>query len=86
LSSSPPAAAAAVIVYRVTKAGNQAISFVTLPDSHDVMPSLEVFADVSHCGGIPDGSTAPMAGESVAFAWVDAFGRLSPLSKTIIAK
>jgi len=81
LKAAPPAAAAAVIVY----SGDTAISFVTLPDTHDALTTFDAFVDGGHCGSVPDGGRPPTKGEKVTFAWVDAFGRLSPKSAPVAA-
>jgi hypothetical protein len=88
LGAAPPPEAVAVIVYHAGKGKELGapMTFATLPDTHDKLTSLEVFQDVTRCGGIPDGSTAPTAGATLQLAWVDAFGRLSPLSPIVTAK
>ena len=86
LKSAPPAEAVAIIVYQVTKTGNVPISFAVLPDTHDKLTTIEAFQDAGRCGVLQPGARPPANGESIAFAWVDAFGRRSPLSATIKAK
>ncbi len=86
LKSAPPAEAVAIIVYQVGKTENVAISFARLPDTHDKLTTLEVFQDAGRCGSLVPGTRPPTHGDSIAFAWVDAFGRRSPLSATITAK
>ncbi len=94
-----PPEAVAVIVYQApvkTKpvAGNTkqlaaapvAISFVRIPDTHDKLQELQVFNDAGHCGVLQPGARPPTANEQVTFAWVDAFGRRSPLSAAVVAK
>jgi hypothetical protein len=86
LKVAPPPQAAALVVYAIGPKDNAAISFVTLPDTHDKLLKLDVFDDAGHCGSVVDGSRPPAKGEKLAFAWVDAFGRLSPVGATITAK
>lgn len=86
LKSAPPTEAVAIIVYQVRKTGNVPISFAGLPDTHDKLTTLEVFQDAGRCGILQPGARPPNDGETIAFAWVDAFGRRSPLSATIVAK
>ena len=86
LKVAPPVAAIALITYRVTAKGNEPISFVTIADTHDTLTSLDAFQDAGHCGGVVGGSAPPNAGDKVVFAWVDAFGRLSPVSAPVTAK
>jgi hypothetical protein len=83
LDAAPPPEAVAVIVYRVVNGKAAAISFATLADTHDKDTTLDVYHSGGHCSPGAPGS-AP-SGE-VAFAFVDAFGHLSPQSKTIAAK
>ena len=59
---------------------------MTLPDTHDTLTTLDVFQDAGHCGSVVDGGRPPNAGETITFAWVDAFGRVSPKSAPIAAK
>ncbi|HPH66110.1 MAG TPA: hypothetical protein PLF40_10215 [Kofleriaceae bacterium] len=63
-----------------------AISFVRIPDSHDQIKEVQVFRDAGYCGVLQPGARPPAANERVAFAWVDAFGRRSPLSAPVVAK
>jgi hypothetical protein len=86
LSAAPPEAARALITYVTTGGKQAAVSFVTLPDTHDTEKTIEAFQDAGHCGFVVDGSHPPAAGDRVTFAWVDAFGRLSPTSTAITAK
>jgi hypothetical protein len=86
LKSAPPAEAVAIIVYQVGKTENVPISFAGLPDTHDKLTTLEVFQDAGRCGSLVPGTRPPTHADNIAFAWVDAFGRVSPLSATIKAK
>jgi hypothetical protein len=90
LTSAPPADAVAIIVYHVTtfpvNFGELPLAFTRLPDTHDQLTSFEVFQDAGRCGMLQPGTRPPTNGENIAFAWVDAFGRRSPLSATIKAK
>jgi hypothetical protein len=88
-----PNDAVAVIVYKTfaKRSGKPAaapipLSFVRLPDTHDQLTELHVFDDAGHCGVLQPGSRPPAAHEKVAFAWVDAFGRRSPLSESVVAQ
>lgn len=87
LANAPPAEAVAVIVYALgsAKAAPVALSFVRLPDTHDAMTSLSVFDDAGRCGIVQPGARSPIGNEQVALAWVDAFGRVSPLSPPVAA-
>ena len=86
LLAAPPSLAMAVIVYRVVGDTPTALSFARLPDTHDTLTALDVFEDAGRCTGLPAGSVPPNAGDRIALAWVDAFGRVSPLSAVITAK
>lgn len=81
LAAPPPEAAVAIIVYRAGKP----LTFARLPDTHDHLTELETFQDAGHCGSVVFGSEPPAANDKVTFAWVDAFGRLSPQSAAIAA-
>lgn len=87
VAGSPPPEAVAVIVYGVgtAKAAPLALSFVRIPDTHDKMLSLEVFEDAGYCGILQPGARSPLNTEKVALAWVDGFGRVSPLSVPVAA-
>jgi hypothetical protein len=86
IATAPPPEAVAVIVYAVgAKTAPLALSFVRLPDTHDKLLSLEVFEDAGHCGILQPGTRSPLNKEKVALAWVDAFGRVSPLSAPVAA-
>lgn len=86
LAEPPPAGAAAIVLYRRTKAGPRAIAFALVPDAHDGLTSLEVFSPGGHCTVPPPGTEAPVERDRVAFAWVDAFGRTSPVSAPVVAR
>jgi hypothetical protein len=86
LKAAPPPEAVAVIVYRVDATGATALGFTGLPDTHDKLTSFEVSHTGGHCSQAVAGEVSPEGGDKIAFAWVDAFGRLSPQSKPIVAK
>ena len=87
VAGSPPPEAVAVIVYGIgtAKASPIALSFVRISDTHDKLLSFEVFEDAGHCGILQPGARSPVNKEKVAIAWVDAFGRVSPLSAPVAA-
>jgi hypothetical protein len=85
LSAAPPDAARALITYVTTAGKPVAVTFVTLADTHDTVKTIEAFEDAGHCGFVVAGSHPPAAGDRVTFAWVDAFGRVSPTSAPITA-
>lgn len=86
LRTPPPASAVALITYADVGGKRTPIGFVRLPDSHDKLDELETFADAGHCGSLVAGARPPAAGEKVAFAWVDAFGHVSPVGSPVTAK
>jgi hypothetical protein len=81
LAAAPPAEAVAVIVY-----ADKAVSFESLPDTHDKLTALDVYHSGGHCSNGVPGTGGLMTGSKVTFAYVDAFGRLSPQSTAITAK
>jgi hypothetical protein len=86
LKVAPPPAAAALVVYSAASKITVPLSFVTLPDTHDALLSLGVFDDAGKCGSVVVGSQPPEGHQLIAFAYVDAFGRVSPVSASITAK
>jgi hypothetical protein len=87
LSAAPPPEAMAIIVYEVGYDGKlKPVSFAGLADTHDKTTSLEIFHSGGHCSNDVPGSGYVSSGGKYEFAYVDAFGRLSPTSKPIVAK
>lgn len=86
LASAPPPEAVAVITYQLYAKGQLVAAFAVLPDSHDKLTTLEVARVGGHCAQNVSGEMAPSKGTKVAFAYVDAFGRLSPTSAPITVK
>jgi hypothetical protein len=82
LTAAPPPEAVAVILYTNAKA----VSFASLPDTHDKLTSLDVFHSGGHCSNDVPGTGGVTGGLQVTFAYVDAFGRLSPQSTAVTAK
>ena len=82
LKSAPPPEAMVLITFK----GSTPITFVRLSDTHDDVKTIETFEDRGHCGLVVDGSSPPAAGDKVTFAWVDAFGRVSPHSAAVVVK
>jgi len=81
LAVSPPADAVAVITYQIIGSTKQTVGASWLPATHDKLKTWELGRAGGHCHHGPDG--VPMPGTQVTFAYVDAFGRLSPQSKPI---
>ncbi len=80
LAKAPPPDAVALIVY----AAGAPITYAQLPDTHDKLTKLAVFEAGGRCA-------LPMPGHALSsgtytFAYVDAFGRLSPQSKPLRGK
>ena len=86
LNQAPPPEAVALILYRVDASGNTPLGFTRLPDTHDTLRSLEAARSGGHCNIDVRGYAMPTSGDKIGVAWVDAFGRLSPVSKPIVAK
>jgi hypothetical protein len=82
LTTAPPPEAVAVIVYSDAKT---AVSFQSLADTHDKDTSLAVFHSGGHCSVNVPGTGVLRKGSKVTFAYVDAFGRLSPQSASFTA-
>ncbi len=82
LATPAPADAVAIIAY---DAAGKALLYAGLPDTHDKVLDVQLTQTGGHCGTPhPDGEGA-LAGK-ISFAYVDAFGRLSPKSKPITAQ
>ena len=79
-----PDGAAALIVYRQDGATTTALSWARV--AVGASSGIEVYASPGKCGTEPDGLTAPAPGDTVALAWVDQFGRRSPLSTALVVK
>jgi hypothetical protein len=85
LATAAPADAIAVIVYDADS--KKALLFAGLPDTHDKELSFQIFESSGHCGTPRPPETGYVsAGSKLVFAYVDAFGRLSPQSKPITAQ
>ena len=93
----PPAEAVAIVMYgkagaKDTNAQDTStvnyipFAFVRIPDTHDKMTVVNMVADTGHCTALPIGTRQPEVNDQVAFAWVDAFGRVSPMSAPVVAK
>jgi len=78
LDAAPPADAVALIMYLGDKDDSPAISWVNVKGS--TATSVVLFQSRSHCGGNPEGMSAPRAADLVSFVWVDQFGRKSARS------
>jgi hypothetical protein len=79
LDAAPPADAVAIIAY---DDHHKALLFATLPDTHDKLRELAIDHSSGHCGTPQPPEHGYVTG-AVTFAWVDAFGRLSPASKPV---
>jgi hypothetical protein len=74
-----PPDAVAIIAY---DASGKPQLFAGLPDTHDKLLEFELDQTGGHCGTPHPNGQGSLAGK-ITFAWVDAFGRLSPQSKGI---
>lgn len=85
LTTAAPADAVGVIAYDAES--KKAILYAGLPDTHDQELSLNIYSSGGHCGvRTPPESGAVVSGTKLVFAYVDAFGRLSPQSKPLTAQ
>jgi hypothetical protein len=82
LGEAPPADAVAVIAYDES---GKALLYSSLPDTHDKTLETVIQETGGHCG-TPHPNDEGALGGKVTFAYVDAFGRLSPKSKPIVAQ
>lgn len=73
--SAIPTGAVALVLYKLdgTKRVPQSYG-----DVHTT--TVRVYADPGHCGWNPPGTLLPAVTDKVALAWVDQYGRLSPVS------
>ncbi len=86
LGIAAPVGAVAVILYNADSATPTAINFTALADTHDKELALTVYTRGGHCGTSTPGTSYITKGSKITMAYVDAFGRLSPQSKSITAK
>lgn len=85
LATAAPPEAIAVIIYDADS--KKPLMFAGLADTHDKDLSLQIFESGGHCGtNTPPETGYVSAGSKLVFAYVDAFGRLSPQSKPITAQ
>lgn len=82
LAKPAPPEAVAIIVYD----GDKPISFGRLADTHDKDLTLTVYYAGGHCGIAIAGTGTMAASQKVSFAYVDAFGRLSPKSSVVTVR
>lgn len=80
LTKAAPADAVAIIAYDDT---GKALLFAALPDTHDKVLEFAIQESGGHCGTPRPNGEGAIVG-TVTFAYVDAFGRLSPKSKPIV--
>ncbi|GEM_PF-3381971 len=86
LGVAAPVDAVAVILYNADSATPTAINFTELADTHDKALKLTVYSSGGHCGTSTPSTSYIMKGGKITMAYVDAFGRLSPQSKSIVAR
>lgn len=80
LAAAAPPEAMAIIAY----ASGTPVNFTRLADTHDKDLQVTVYSEGGHCGtDFPAGTSFVGATGKVTFAYVDAFGRLSPQSKPV---
>jgi hypothetical protein len=77
LSTAAPPEAVAIIAYDDT---GKPVLYSTLADTHDKILEFEIQETGGHCGVPHPTGEGSLAGK-ITFAYVDAFGRLSPKSK-----
>jgi hypothetical protein len=83
LAAAAPPEAMAIIAY----ASGTPVNFTRLADTHDKDLQIAVYSEGGHCGTeFPAGTSFVGATGKVTFAYVDAFGRLSPQSKPVTVK
>ncbi|MEP6861929.1 MAG: hypothetical protein ABJE66_14980 [Deltaproteobacteria bacterium] len=82
LSTAAPAEAVAIIAYDDT---GKALLYATLADTHDKILDFEIQETGGHCGTPRPTGEGSLVGK-ITFAYVDAFGRLSPKSKPVTAR
>lgn len=74
-----PAGAVAVVLYKLDGGKRIAQSWGLVGNGQDAN-SVAVYEAPGHCGWNPPGTTLPTVADKLALAWVDAYGRLSPVS------
>jgi hypothetical protein len=79
LNAAPPADAVAIIAYDDQ---HKALLYAGLPDTHDKLLEFEIDSTGGHCGTPKPVGEGALAGK-ITFAYVDAFGRLSPTSTAV---
>lgn len=85
LAKAAPPEAVALIAYDADS--KAPLFFARLADTHDKDVSLQIYESGGHCGSrTPPGAGGIASGSKVVFAYVDAFGRVSPQSKAITAQ
>jgi hypothetical protein len=82
LSTAAPADAVAIIAYDET---GKALLYSGLADTHDKILEYEIYESGGHCGTPRPNNEGALVGK-ITFAYVDAFGRLSPKSKPVTAQ
>jgi hypothetical protein len=82
LSTAAPADAVAIIAYDDT---GKPLLYSSLADTHDKILEFEIYESGGHCGVPHPEGEGSLAGK-ITFAYVDAFGRLSPKSKPVTAQ
>ncbi len=85
VAAAPPPGAVAIIMYNADLATPKPINFTQLADTHDKDTTFEVYRPNTNCGAGAPSDGAVIKGAKLTFAYVDAFGRLSPQSKPIRA-
>jgi hypothetical protein len=75
LDAAPPADAYALIAYDASD-----VALTWRPILDPAATAIVVYDSPGHCGTEPPGMRPPGAGDSITFAWVDKFGRLSARS------
>ena len=75
----PPSGAVGVVSYRVVSRTRTPISYAPVGTDDE----LQLYADAGPCAYNPPGMEAPALGDTIAIAWVDAFGRVSAPSGAV---
>jgi hypothetical protein len=81
-----PDAAVALVLYAMADEEHVPLSFGTPAHDKRGATTVLVFEGAHNCEANPPAMRAPAAGDEVVLAWVDAFGRISPVSQPVIAK
>lgn len=83
LTAAAPPEAIAIIAY----ASGKPVNFTRLADTHDKDLELRIYSSGGHCGTEPPAGTSFFSATGkLTFAYVDAFGRLSPQSTPVTAR